>query len=523
MRENRLPLMIASFMTLIAAGVGFAIRAGVLAIWAGEFGFTKSELGTITGGGLVGFGVVILAASVITDRVGFKTILLVALLLHVISAIITFAATPTFAAFGKSETYWCLYVGTFLFAVANGLCEAAINPLIAQLYPDQKTHYLNILHAGWPGGLIVGGIMAGCFVGESAWIYGLRWEIPMAFFLVPTVWYGIIVTKEAFPVSEVKAAGIGFFQMLVEFAHPILLVLLLLQACVGYVELGTDSWITNITNNILVGQGFMLFIYASSLMFILRFFAGPIVEKINPLGLLCVSSVLATIGLFSIGYFAAPLVIWISVTVYGIGKTFFWPTMLGVVGERFPRGGAMTMGAVGGAGALAAGLLGGPGIGYKQDYYASQELKRTAAETYKRYVADDENGFLFFPKVSGLNGAKVGVLTEETGGQWTPGSDLQKNVNNWRKEGNKIEDNEQLYELDQWWEINESYKDADLRPIKDANIFGGRMALKWTAVVPAIMLFCYLLLVIYFRSQGGYQTIQISSESGGTHDDGSSG
>ena len=511
MPQNALKLMIASFLTLIAAGMGFAVRTGVLAIWGAEFGFTKSELGTITGLGLVGFGVVILLASLITDRIGYKAILLTAFVLHVLSVVVTVAATPAYAASGKSAAAACLYIGLSLFAVANGLCETAINPLIAQIYSKNKTHYLNILHAGWPGGLILGGILAGCFVGDQPWIKSMRWEIPMTFYLVPTIIYGIIVWKEHLPVSEVKAAGITMGRMLLEFIQPILLFLLILQACVGYVELGTDSWITNITNSILVGQGFQLFIYASIIMFVLRFFAGPIVEKINPLGLLCVSALLAMIGLYSIGTSQTAVMIWIAVTIYGLGKTFFWPTMLGVVGERFPRGGAITMGAVGAAGALSAGWLGGPGIGYKQDYFASQELRTEAPETYDRFVADNNNRFLFFPPVRGLNGAKVGVLTDQSGEEWTPGSQLHTDVERWTESGNRLEDNQELFKLNQWWESAQQYKETDREPVNAASTHGGRMALRWTACVPAAMLVGYLLLVIYFRMRGGYTTVQIRS------------
>ena len=125
----------------------------------------STELGTITGGGLLGFGIVIMLASLITDHIGYKPILLMAFVLHVLSALITIAATPIFNAAGKDATYWCLYWGMFIFAVANGLCEAVINPLIATVYREKKTHYLNILHAGWPGGLIVGGLLGAAIVG----------------------------------------------------------------------------------------------------------------------------------------------------------------------------------------------------------------------------------------------------------------------------------------------------------------------------------------------------------------------
>lgn len=496
-QSNRGKLMWASFLTLIAAGVGFAVRGGVLGDWANQFGFTKSELGTITGGGLVGFGIVILLASLITDKVGYKALLMLAFVLHLFSAVITLAATPVFAAAGKDATYWVLYIGMFMFAIANGLCECVINPLIANLYPKQKTHYLNILHAGWPAGLIIGGLLGYFLVGT------VRWEIPIAIFLVPTLWYGVIVLKEKFPMSDVAKAGLSFGTMLKEFAQPLLLFLLLLHACVGYVELGTDSWITNITNTILTGQGFLLFIYASSIMFALRFFAGPIVERINPIGLLAISALLGCMGLLMISHGESAGFVWLAVTVYGVGKTFLWPTMLGVVGERFPRGGALTMGAMGGVGMLSAGLLGGPGIGYKQDYFASHHLQDEAPAIYERYAAADENQFLFFPEVRGLDGQKVGVLGDN-------GEELAR-ATNIKKEEGTYEADQNLQAMNAWWAQASQHRETDLQPVDEAGIFGGRMALRWTAAVPATMFIGYMLLVLYFKTRGGYKAIHLDA------------
>src|SRR6478609_7721060 len=189
-------LLFAGFMTIFANGVGFAIRSGILGDWGGQFGFTKSELGGITGGGLWGFGLVILAVSPLVDRIGYKPLLMIAFLLHVLSAVITLAATPVFNSMGKDACYNCLNIGMVLFAVANGVCESVVNPLVATVYSRQKTHYLNILHAGWPGGLILGGLFAYFFCGPDASLRHLRWEIPMAMFLVPTLIYGGIVVKE---------------------------------------------------------------------------------------------------------------------------------------------------------------------------------------------------------------------------------------------------------------------------------------------------------------------------------------
>lgn len=456
----------ASFLTLIAAGTGFAVRGGVLAEWSRLFGFTKTELGTITGGGLTGMAFTIVFFSLFADRVGYKLILVGAFLLHTLSAVVTLAATPIFHAAGKDATYWCLYVGMFMFSLGNGMCEAAINPLVATLYPKQKTHYLNILHAGWPGGLILGGLLAFCFVGNDSVLTHLRWEIPMAFFLVPVLWYGVIVIKERFPISEARAAGIRFGEMVAQFASPILLLLLVLHALVGYVELGTDSWITNIMEGF-IKNSVLLLVYTAGLMFVLRFFAGPIVERINPLGLLFVSSLLGCLGLFmmgrslGIGSFAGILV---AATIYGVGKTFLWPTMLGVVGERFPKGGALAMGAMGGIGMLSAGMLGSPGIGYTQDRFASQALSESNSAVYADVRSDQPNQFLFFPPVRGLDGTKVAELPKDS---------------------------------------------SAASAVTDAIEYGRVMALKVTALIPATMAVGYLLLLIYFRAIGGYKLVEI--------------
>jgi MFS family permease len=510
MVQNRGKLMWASFLTLIVAGMGFGVRAGTLAEWAKQFGFTQVELGNITGGGLVGFGVVILCASLFIDRIGYRAVFILAFLLHVLSVIITLAATPVFAAMGRDATYWCLYWGIFIFAIANGLCESVINPLIANVYSERKTHYLNILHAGWPGGMILGGLVGYMFLGNSAQVRPLRWEIVLGLYLIPGVWYGLIALKEPFPESEVKKAGISFGQMLAEFASPVLLFLLLLHACVGYVELGTDSWITNITEAMTrseataaVGSGFLLFIYAAAIMFVLRFFAGPIVERTNPLGLLCLSTILGTSGLLFLSYSRTAAMAWLAVTIYGFGKTFLWPTMLGIVGERFPRGGALTMGVIGGVGMLSAGLLGTPGIGYKQDFFATKQLKQLSEPSYERYASADENGFLFFPRVRGLDGQKVGVLLDPDG----PAATLQSDIA--RTESVPAE----LRDLDAWWQTTGSPNvNVDKQPVEESRIFGGRMALRLTAAVPAFMCVGYLILVLYFRAKGGYTTVEIGAD-----------
>ncbi|MDO7677921.1 MAG: MFS transporter [Planctomycetota bacterium] len=502
---NSQRLLWAGFMAILAAGVGFSIRAGILKQWAEQYGFTMTELGAITGGGLTGAGVIILVGSFMADKVGYGKLMAMAFLTHFLSVVLTLLAGAAFASGGKDAAYQCLYWGMFLFAVGNGICEAVVNPLVASLFPSNKTHYLNILHAGWPGGLIIGGLLS--YGMNPDGVKAVDWQIQMSIFMIPVVLYGVMVFGQRFPKSEASEAGVGYGEMFSQLFAPLMIVLLVLHALVGYVELGTDSWISKITGTIMNSpqKGLLLFVYTSGLMFALRFFAGPIVHRISPLGLLCVSGVLGFVGLQMLGNDQLVNTVGFCVaaaTVYACGKTFLWPTMLAVVSERFPRGGAITIGAIGGAGMLSAGLLGGPGIGFKQDLNASHKLKTEHQQIYDRYKAPDENVFLGF-KVVGLDGAKVGVLDDGA-------KELIRATEILKKDGKQDKNQEALLA---WWTDAEKTAVEDKKFVDEAGLYGGRRALNLTSYVPLTMAAMYLLLILYFKTQGGYKALSI--EGGG--------
>jgi MFS family permease len=541
---NAQRLLWAGFMAILAAGVGFSIRAGILGQWAEQYGFTQTELGAITGGGLTGFGIIILLSSLIADRIGFGPLMFAAFVMHLVSAGLTLATGAAFAAGGKPLAFQCLFWGMFLFAIGNGIAEAVVNPLVATLFPKNKTHYLNILHAGWPGGLILGGL-ASYFMAGGADAKPVAWQVQISLFLIPVVLYGLMMLGQRFPKSEASSSGVSYKDMLGElglvgaavicgllalffksdlglppvvaagiatallalfgattgfrFGHILLAVLLVIHALVGYVELGTDSWISKITGTIMANQanGLLLFVYTSGLMFVLRFFAGPIVEKISPLGLLAISALFGAAGLTLLGNAQGAIMCVIAATVYGIGKTVLWPTMLAVVSEQFPKGGAITIGAAGAAGMLSAGLLGGPGIGFLQDQNASAHLAKSSAAVYERYRAPKENEFLWM-KTVGLDGAKVGVL-EDGGKEATRALELLE------KEQAKPETVAAQKALVDWWSQAQASAGADKPLVEAAGLFGGRRALTLTALVPAAMFACYALLLGWFRMRGGYQ------------------
>jgi MFS family permease len=529
-QPNAKRLLWAGFFAIFASGVGFSVRAGVLNLWASDYGFTQTELGGISGGGLVGFGIIILLGSLIADRIGYGRLMALACAAHALTALQQLFTGQIYGAFGgglggKTAAYWNLFVAMFLFSVANGVCETVVNPMVATLFPERKTHYLNILHAGWPGGLVAGGVLSYFMnngkIGSWAPLGQVNWMIQMSLFLIPVAIYGAMLLGQRLPRSEAHQAGVSYGTMLVAIATPVFGVLLILHALVGYVELGTDTWIAKITGTImeLKTRGLLLFVYTSLLMFTLRFFAGPIVERISPLGLLCASGVLGCLGLTllgnaptsaSAGTATAILFCVGAATVYALGKTFLWPTMLAVASERFPKGGAIAIGAMGGAGMLSAGLLGGPGIGFQQDSFASSQLKQEAAPTYDRYQAEEENIFLVF-HVRGLDGSKTGVLDLAS----TPPESDDYAFNQGELKRRLQED----VKLKTWWEgvpaggaPAEDFKGQDKPPIDKATLFGGQMALKWTAAVPATMAVLYLLLILYFWSRGGYRAVGVHEQ-----------
>ncbi|MGH9370091.1 MAG: MFS transporter [Vicinamibacterales bacterium] len=523
---NAKRLLWAGFLAILAAGIGFGIRGGILANWAADFGFTGAQLGAIGGAGFTGFCFGIIIGGVVVDRIGYGKLVVAAFLFHVLSAFITFAATE-----GQSQAtaYLFLYIGTFVFALANGTLEAVANPLVSTLFPNNRTHYLNILHASWPAGLVLGGLV-GWILGEGMQV---GWKVQLGLFLVPTVLYGVAFFGQPFPKSEASARGLSVGQMLQEVGilgalvacflvglffkdqlggilafftgntfftsavwgylawavalglllvvgiktnfsvgSLLLFVLFVTHALVGAVELGTDGWIQNITGNILTpAQGKILFVFTSLLMFSLRFCADFIEKslKISPIGLLFICAVLGSIGLLmvsGIDTFAGAMV---ALAVYAVGKTFFWPTMLAVVGDRFPRTGAIAMSIMGGIGMMSAGLLGGPGLGYAKDRFTAEHLMATAPAIYEQYQAPAPSRFLFLDEVTGLDGTKLSEA--QTAATKTP----------------------------------------EQRLVAEASIVGDRETLKADAFIPAAMAVIYLLLFLYFKAIGGYKTVHIDA------------
>jgi len=492
-------LFYACVISLVATSFGFVLRAFVLNDWGAEFQLTQTQLGEISGVGLLPFAISIVLFSLIVDRVGYKTSMVFAFLFHVASAVVTIFATG----------YWMLYVGTFMMAIGNGIVEAVVNPVVATMFPTQKTKWLAILHAGWPGGLVLGGLMA------LAWGPETAWELKIALIFIPTLLYGGMMATRRFAANERVQAGVSYLEMLKElggvgallitalivfqlgqvfgwgtwvsvvvtlligigfgvyvksWGRPLFIVLLLVMVPLAITELGTDSWISSLMESEMekLGlQGGWVLVYTSAIMLVMRLFAGSIIHRMSPLGLLAVSSFIAAIGLYYLSYSVGAGIL-IAATIYAFGKSYLWPLMLGVVSEQFPKGGALTLNVIAGLGMISAGVIGAGVLGFLQDKRADGNIAKYDAENqtslYSTYLTEEKTSL--FGEYQALDFEKF---------QAAPADDKATIV-----------------------AIQEESKKVALRDI---------------VVFPIVMLISYLLLMLYFRRRGGYKVKVLETKS----------
>lgn len=498
--------MVASFLTLVAAGVGFATRTAALPAWETQFDMSAAQFGQILGAGFLGFGAMIFFGGILVEKFGYKKLLALAFGMHLISAAMFFAAGPLFASAVQADpttatakVVWLLWISTILFSICQGLYEAVVNPLVADLYPENKTHYLNVLHAGWPAGMIIGGLFAACFMGTQPWIAAIPWEISMSVFAIFVIAYGAMSLTKAMPPTASSSDSAGLGGAFACFASIPFLVLLVIHGMVGYMELGVDSWMASLMQSLLP-NAIIVLVYTSALMFVLRFFAGPIVHRINPIGLLLTSSVIACLGLLWLGQpTESLLMVFAAATFYSLGKAFLWPTMLAVAGERYPRSGAVAMGAMGAAGMLTVGLIANSRIGAQQGEAFSRTLEQSSAETFARY-ADTETTSAWGLQYQAISGAKAGAAKS-----------MVVNADGTIGQTDAISNAAQIPAAEKSMLLANA--SIDVPAVQAANLAGGRTALTKTAVIPAMMAIGFLALFVYFATQGGYKSLAVNPPS----------
>ena len=499
------------FVALITTAFAFITRAFLVntpALWPAAFGLDAVQGQELFGAGIWPFAISIILFSLIIDRVGYKTAMIFSFVCYAAYAGLAFMAHGIVTgaegealADAQKQAYNYLYAGSIILGLGNGTVEAFINPVVATMFHKEKTKWLNILHAGWPGGLVLGGLLT-IWLGNKA---AEDWRILIYLIAIPAVVFLVMLIKANFPVNERVAAGTSYKEMLAEFGaigaliasalifgqlgqvfglsstavlalialatvgygiycksigRPILIFLCIIMMPLATTELGTDGAITGIMEEPMTAAGYhplWVLIYTSAIMAILRFFfAGPIVQKLTPIGLLILSAALAIAGLFFLSTAKGLAVIFVFATLYGFGKTFFWPTMLGIVSEQCPKGGALTLNAIAGIGMLTVGIVGGPLIGKMQEDVVATKMD---ADTYASISV--ESSYLL-GKYTAVDAAKVGALETEAAAK-----------------------------------INEEVKVLKQGALANITIF------------PIFMLGCYIALLLYFKQKGGYKPVEI--------------
>lgn len=351
---DRSKLFAASCLSLLTTSMVFAIRGDIADDMAAAFHLSNEQLGLIFSPAFWCFTISILISGALVDVVGMRT-------LHILSALgyfagialVVFAARPdgpVASVFDHPGTTM-VYAGFMIMGLSQGLVEGVINPLVATVYSERKTQRLNMLHAWWPGGMIVGGLVAVAMT--AAW--HARWEAKLAVILVPALAYLAMALSLRYPATERVQNNVSTADMWREALRPGFLLLFCCMWLTAAIELGPDQWFPAVMQKLAPQlQGVLYLVYTAGLVFLLRSFGSGIAHG-APILTLLVCSALAGAGLYWLGGLQAgsgSAVAFAAATVFGIGKAFLWPTMLGVTSQQYPRGGALLMGLMGGAGML---------------------------------------------------------------------------------------------------------------------------------------------------------------------------
>ena len=500
----------ACFIALVATSFVFAVRANTIGDLQQHFNLTETQKGNIGGAGMWPFALSIIFFSLVIDRIGYKTVALFAVVCHVVSLILTLKAS------GYESFYW----GSFLVAVANGTVESFINPVIATVFSKEKAKWLNILHAGWPAGPALGALFCAVFP-DTKLFFGAVWQFRFALCFVPVVLYALMILPRSFPVNERVAAGVSYRDMLREvgavgffmigalvfaavlqllstgtpwldglkplsstttgiatvgagllaavfamgytrsLGNPLFVVVLVIIGPLATTELGTDGWMPELLK--LSGPDVRnfatwVFVYVSAIMTVLRFYAGPVVERASPIGLLVIGSAVAIGGLLCL-YSATGYLILAAATVYAFGKTFLWSTTLGFTSEQFPKGGALTLNGVSAMGVLFLGVIGSPTIGSLQDTDVGAQLKKEQPALLQKIAVPAKPG----------------------------------------QSGPPVLDQEKIKQLPA----------PELAALEKVQAVSKKNTFLYVATLPSFMLLCYLGLFLHFKRKGGYKPVHI--------------
>jgi len=390
---NQSRLFIASCLALLVTAITFAIRAKIEGVFHDDYGLTREQIGYAFGPAFWGFAIAMFAGGFFIDIVKTRTVVWMAFGMHLVGIVLLLL----------SRDMVSLFIANVFIGLGNGSVEAACNPLVATLYPDKKTKMLNRFHVWFPGGIVIGGILAWLVMD----VLGLHWVILVSLLFIPLAIYGFMFLGQNIPETERVTSGVSYKDMMKNVGAPftitamvllmilvasvpslsisfdsvlpfivvgIIILLVIIESKVinkihllfpfvlfcmlltASTELGTTQWI----NALLMENGInpmIILVVVTGIMAVGRYFAGGLIHRLNPPGVLLGSAIISTAGLLLLSISKGPAMTLLAAAVFAIGVCYFWPTMIGVASEYIPKTGALGMSILGGAGFVATSMI----------------------------------------------------------------------------------------------------------------------------------------------------------------------
>ena len=354
----------ASCFALVTTAMTFAVRAKIELVFNNEYGLSLEQIGIAFGPAFYGFTLAMIIGGFLVDLFGMKKIMNLAFIGHLGGIVLTLFA----------RDFWMLFSGTLLIGIGNGMVEAACNPLIATLYPKEKTKMLNRFHVWFPGGIVIGSIL-GYFIVD---IMGMSWMVLVGTLFIPLVIYIYLFRGQVFPATERVASGVTYNDMLKAcFANPLFWFIGFCMLLTASTELATTQRISSLLEET-VSNPILVLAFINGIMMFGRLFAGDVVHRLSITKMLLFSAIFSFLGLFWLSG-ATGVASFLAAAVFAIGVCYFWPTMLSFVAEKIPSSGALGLSLMGGLGMFSVAIvLWAMGLVMDMDASGSDTLFRLA-------------------------------------------------------------------------------------------------------------------------------------------------